>query len=125
MSEFDELVKQPGVLMAGRFGPDGRVAEHKETGLYFAVPGAMQMGTWFCSSVTQLFRTMGAVLTEVYHGSQFDTTSWLPVSSWMFVGGDYAIAVVGDKFVFAESAKIDSLDKLRELVHKPNSQAHL
>jgi hypothetical protein len=34
MSEFDELVASPGVLMAGRFGPDGRIAEHKTTGLY-------------------------------------------------------------------------------------------
>jgi hypothetical protein len=29
MSELDELVARPGVLMAGRFGPDGRAAEHK------------------------------------------------------------------------------------------------
>ena len=27
MSEFDELVSRHGVLMAGRFGPDWRVAE--------------------------------------------------------------------------------------------------
>jgi hypothetical protein len=27
----DELVKQPGVLMARRLNPDGRVTEHKET----------------------------------------------------------------------------------------------
>ena len=31
MSEFYELVASPGVFMAGRFGPDGRVAEHKPT----------------------------------------------------------------------------------------------
>jgi len=31
MSEFDELVASPGVIMAGRFGPDGRVTEHKTT----------------------------------------------------------------------------------------------
>jgi hypothetical protein len=34
MSEFDELVASPGVLMAGRFGADGRVAEHKTMGLH-------------------------------------------------------------------------------------------
>ena len=40
MSELDELVARPGVFMAGRFGADGRVAEHKTTGLYIenAVP---------------------------------------------------------------------------------------
>ena len=44
MSEFDELVASPGVIMAGRFGPDGRVAKHKTTGLYIENPrfaGAM------------------------------------------------------------------------------------
>ena len=29
MSELDELVSRHGVLMAGRFGPDWRVAEAK------------------------------------------------------------------------------------------------
>jgi hypothetical protein len=38
MSEFDELVASPGVLMAGRFGADGRVAEHKTAGLYVENP---------------------------------------------------------------------------------------
>jgi roadblock/LC7 domain-containing protein len=38
MSELDELVARPGVLMAGRFGPDGRVAEHTTTGLYIENP---------------------------------------------------------------------------------------
>jgi roadblock/LC7 domain-containing protein len=38
MSEFDELVASPGVLMAGRFGADGRVAEHKTTGLHIENP---------------------------------------------------------------------------------------
>jgi roadblock/LC7 domain-containing protein len=120
MNEFEELVKQPGVLMAGQLSPDGRVAEHKETGLYFAQPDGMQMAAWFCSAITQMLATMGATLTQVYHGGA-DTTSWLPVRSWMFFGGDYAIAVVGERFVFAESAKIDSLDKLRELVREPGA----
>ena len=34
MSEYGELVARPGVLMAGRLGADGRVAEHTTTGLY-------------------------------------------------------------------------------------------
>jgi roadblock/LC7 domain-containing protein len=38
MSDLDELVARPGVLMAGRFGPDGRVAEHGTAGLYVENP---------------------------------------------------------------------------------------
>ena len=33
MSEFDELVSRDGVLIAGRFGPDWRVAEYKSVWL--------------------------------------------------------------------------------------------
>ena len=56
MSEIDELVASPGVLMAGRFGPDGRVAEHKTTGLYVpAMTGIMQ---WFCAAITAMFGSM-------------------------------------------------------------------
>ena len=32
MSEFDELVSRDGVLLAGRVGPDWRVAEYKAVG---------------------------------------------------------------------------------------------
>jgi len=34
MGEFDELVSRQGVLVAGRLGPDWRVAEHKSTSLF-------------------------------------------------------------------------------------------
>ena len=48
MSEFDKLVSRPGVIMAGRLGPDGRVAEHKSEGLYIESPAALEMAHWFC-----------------------------------------------------------------------------
>lgn len=38
MSELDELVSRDGVLLAGRFGPDWRVAETKTRGLFFEIP---------------------------------------------------------------------------------------
>ena len=50
MSEFDELVASPGVLMAGRFGADGRVAEHKTTGLYVENPALTGIAQWFCAA---------------------------------------------------------------------------
>jgi roadblock/LC7 domain-containing protein len=33
MSELDGLVARPGVFVAGRFGPDRRVTQHKSAGL--------------------------------------------------------------------------------------------
>ena len=37
MSEFDELVSRDGVLIAGRFGPDGHIAEHQSKGLFIEI----------------------------------------------------------------------------------------
>lgn len=46
---------------------------------------------------------------------------WLPTTRWTYQGGDYTIAVDGGKFVFAESAKIESLDELIGLLHQLDS----
>ena len=66
-----------------------------------------------------MLATMGAVLTEQSTEARTPPRG-LAVTSWTYFGGDYAIAVVGDRFVFAESAKIDSLDKLRRA--RPRAQ---
>ena len=114
MSEFDELVASPGVLMAGRFGPDGRVAEQKTTGLYVpAMTGIMQ---WFCAAITAMFGSM-AYAVDIATQSSFSETSWLPVQSWTYTGGDYVIVVYGDRFMIAERAKLGSLDELSRLLH--------
>jgi roadblock/LC7 domain-containing protein len=115
MSEFDELVARRGVLMAGRFGPDGRVAEHKTTGLYVANPALTGIAQWFCAAVTTMFGSMAYAVDTVNQGG-FSQTSWLPVRSWTFWGGDYVIAVHGDRFLVAERAKLESLDDLSQLL---------
>ena len=45
----------------------------------------------------------------------FDTTSWLPAMGWAFSGGDYSIAVHGDRLAIAETEKVKSFDELRRL----------
>jgi len=113
MSEFDELVASPGVLMAGRFGPDGRIAERKTTDLY--TPAMTGIAEWFCAAITTMFGSMAYAVDLVYQGG-FDQTSWLPVRSWTYSGGDYMIAVYGDRFMIAERAKLASLDEMSRLL---------
>jgi roadblock/LC7 domain-containing protein len=115
MTELDELVARPGVLMAGRFGPDGRIAEHKTAGLYIENPVLTGVAQWFCAAVTTMFGSM-AYAVDTLDQSGFDQTSWLPVRSWSYSGGDYVIAVHGDRFLIAESAKLGSLDELNQLL---------
>jgi roadblock/LC7 domain-containing protein len=105
MSEFDELVASPGVFMGGRFGPDGRIAEHKSASLYVANPASAAMAEWFCAAITMMFRSMAHVV-DLMDQSGFNQTSWLPVHTWTYSGGDYVIAVHGDRFIVAEGAKL-------------------
>ena len=117
MSEFDDLVKLDGVLVAGRFGPDGSIAEHHSHALFVEDPRMLEMARWFCAAATMMFKSMAfAVDTARGSGSGFDTTSWQPEKGWAYWGGDYAVLVYGDRFVFSESAKIGSLDELFQLV---------
>ena len=116
MNEFDELVSRPGVLMAGRFGSDGRVAEHNSTSLLIENPGAMAMTQSLCSAVTTMLTAMAFAADQLYHSSGWDTTTWLPMSSWTYTGGDYTVAVYGDKFAFAQTARVKNVEELRSLM---------
>jgi roadblock/LC7 domain-containing protein len=115
MSESDELVALDGVLIAGRLGQDGRVAEYKADPLYVANPAAAEMALWFCAAITMMLGSMAFSIDSVTR-SGFVQTSWLPVKGWAVHGGDYTIAMRGDRFVIAERAKIDSLDEVSRLI---------
>ena len=117
MTEFKELVAVDGVLMAGRIGPDGRVAEHESAAWYVGNPAATQMAQWFCGAVTMMLSSMAYAL-DMAKQTGFDQTSWLPVKGWAFNGGDYMIAIRGDRFIIAERAKLGSLDELIRLIDK-------
>jgi roadblock/LC7 domain-containing protein len=59
MSELDELVARPSIFMAGRFGADGRVAEHETTGPYIENPPLAGIAQWFCAAVTYAIAVHG------------------------------------------------------------------
>jgi len=62
MSEFDELVSRPGVLMAGRFGPDWRVAETRSTGLFVEFPEALGVMGSFCEAIQSMFNALAVAM---------------------------------------------------------------
>jgi roadblock/LC7 domain-containing protein len=121
VSDLDELVSLDGIIMAGRFDPDWRIAEHKSAGFLVANPQALQMAQWFCAAVSTMLNSMAFALDSVHVGATFDTPSWLPLKGWAFAGGDYSIAIDGNLFVIAETAKIKSFDELVRLLRKESA----
>ena len=101
--------------MAGRIGPDGRVVEDESKGLYTEDQTATGMARWFCEAITTMLGSMAYAIDSV-NQSGFNQTSWLPVKSWSYSGGDYAIVLHGDRFVIAERAKVGSIDELSRLL---------
>lgn len=120
MSEFEDLVKVDGVLMAGRLGPDGSVTECESARMFVANPDSEEMAQWFCSAITRMFSSMAFALDRVGR-TGFDDSSWLPVKGWAFTGGDYMMAIRGNAFIVAERVKLGSLDELDRLAGQAQS----
>jgi roadblock/LC7 domain-containing protein len=78
----------------------------------------MEMAQWFCVAVTAMFGSMAFAVNSVSPSGGFEQTSWLPLKGWTFFGGEYSIAVHGDRFLLAETEKIKSFDELRRLLRE-------
>jgi roadblock/LC7 domain-containing protein len=114
MSEFDELVSRDGVLVAGRFGPDWRVAEHKSTGFFIEDPRAFELMSSFCASIQMMLNTLAVAMS----GVGVDPLSWQPVNGWGASSGAYSFALHGDRFAIGETAKLGSIDDLLGLLRR-------
>ena len=55
----------------------------------------------FCATVTMLFNTLAGAFTQI------SKMSWVPQQGWMYAGGEFTVAVGGDRGVFVETAKAD------------------
>jgi roadblock/LC7 domain-containing protein len=110
MSELDELVSRDGVLMAGRFGPDWRVAETRSLGLFIEYPAALEVVGSFCAAIQSMFNALAVAM------GGFSPSAWTPVQGWAASGGSYSIAVHGDRFMVVETDKVGSFDELRRLL---------
>ena len=112
MSEFDELVSRKGVLVAGRFGPDWRVAEHKSTSLFIEEPQVFEMMSSFCASIQMMLNTMALGMTRVSPVPE----TWWPVNGWGASIGSYSFALHGDRFAIGQTEYLGSIDELLDLL---------
>jgi hypothetical protein len=76
---------------------------------------------WFCAAITMML-ALTAYAVDALNESGFNQTSWLalrrspPPPPPAGHGGDYVIAVYGDRFLIADGAKLGSLDSLDHLL---------
>ncbi|MGP0108485.1 MAG: DUF2173 family protein [Acidimicrobiales bacterium] len=113
MSEIDDLIAVKGVMIAGRFGPDWSLAEHKTEPLFFEVPAAMAVLSTFCSAIQSMFSALAISLGGL------TPAQWTPVHGWSASGGDYTIVLVGSHFAIADTSQLGSIDEIARLLERP------
>ncbi|HEY0664870.1 MAG TPA: DUF2173 family protein, partial [Gallionella sp.] len=70
------------------------------------------MSAQFCATVTMMFNTLAGSFT------QLSKMKWTPQQGWMYAGGDYTVAIGGNRGVFVETAKADFNRLYQTLISK-------
>jgi roadblock/LC7 domain-containing protein len=96
---LDELLKIDGVVAAGEFTADGKLVDYKSKMDMSREMAAMT--AQYCATVTMMFNTLAGAY------SQLSKMNWLPQQGWAYSGGDWTVAIGGNRGVFVETAKAD------------------
>ena len=99
MATLDELLDIEGVVAAGEFNPDGSLVDYKAE--MDMSQEMAEMTAQFTATVTMMFNTLASSYTQV-SGMQ-----WVPQQGWAYSGGDWTVAVGGDRGIFIETEKAD------------------
>lgn len=110
MAKLDDLLEIEGVAAAGEFTADGKLVDFKAN--MDMPPQMAEMTAQYCASVTMLFNTLAGAYT------QLTDMKWVPQQGWMYAGGQWTVAIGGNRGVFVETAKAD-FNKLFEALVGP------
>jgi roadblock/LC7 domain-containing protein len=108
MATLDDLMKINGVVAAGEFSPDGKLVAYKAKMDMSQEMAAMT--AQYCATVTMMFTTLASAY------SKMGAMNWTPQHGWMYAGGDWTVAIGGNKGVFIETAKADFNQLYKTLV---------
>ncbi len=110
MATLDDLLKIEGVGAAGEFTADGKLVDYKAR---MDMSREMaEMTAQFCATVTMMFNTLAGGYT------QLSEMKWVPQQGWAYSGGEWTVAIGGNRGVFVETAKAD-FNKLFEILVSP------
>jgi roadblock/LC7 domain-containing protein len=99
VATLQELLDIEGVVAAGEFNPDGSLVDF-EASMDMSDEMA-QMTAQFCATVTMMFNTLAGSFT------QLSGMNWVPQQGWAYSGGEWTVAIGGNRGVFVETAKAD------------------
>lgn len=108
MATLDELLQIDGVAAAGEFTADGKLVDFKAN--MDMSPEMAEMSAQFCATVTMMFNTLAGAFTQLIQ------MNWVPQQGWMYAGGDWTVAIGGNRGVFSETAKADFNQLFQALV---------
>ena len=99
MAALEDLLKINGVVAAGEFSADGKLVDFKAKMDMSRDMAAMT--AQYCATVTMMFNTLAVAYT------QLSKMNWIPQKGWAYTGGDWTVAVGGNRGVFVETSKAD------------------
>ncbi len=99
MVALEELLDIEGVVAAGEFNRDGSLVDF-EARMDMSEEMA-QMTAQFSATVTMMFDTLAFSFTRL------SGMNWVPQQGWAYSGGDWTVAIGGNRGVFVETAKAD------------------
>lgn len=108
-SSLEDLLNLKGVVAAGEFGLDGSLVDYKAS-VDFSQELA-ETTAKFTAAVTQVFNVLAESFTKL--NNQFD---FAPQQGWAYSGGDWSVAVGGNRGVFVKTADADYNELFTELV---------
>ena len=95
----DELLGLPGVVAAGQFTPDGTAIEFKSA--VDLLPPLRDLAMRLSAKVSETFDQLATSY------SSMSNMEWTPRHFWTYSGGDWTVAVGGNRLVFARSRDTD------------------
>jgi len=101
LKTIDELLKLKGVVAAGEFTLDGKLVKYKTNKGYDLSEEQAGLSAQFTATVTQLFNTLAGAYGKIKN------ENWTPQKGWAYAGGDYSIAVGGNRGVFVKTTEAD------------------
>jgi roadblock/LC7 domain-containing protein len=108
MQTLDDLLRISGVVAAGEFSPDGRLVDYRAT--IEMTPEMASMAATLCAPVNVMFETLASEFMR-YSGMQ-----WLPMRGWAYSGGEWTVAIGGNRGVFVATASADFNELFKALV---------